>query len=64
MGKIKRVSHIGVAVKSLEESIPFYRDTLGLPLEDQPLGCAAGPAVLSGNAKARKASESRGLLTR
>lgn len=33
MSNIKRVSHIGVAVKSLEESIPFYRDTLGLPLE-------------------------------
>jgi methylmalonyl-CoA/ethylmalonyl-CoA epimerase len=27
---IKSIEHIGIAVKSLEERIPFYRDTLGL----------------------------------
>jgi methylmalonyl-CoA/ethylmalonyl-CoA epimerase len=27
---IKGIEHIGIAVKSLEERIPFYRDTLGL----------------------------------
>ncbi len=27
---IRRISHIGIAVRSLDESIPFYRDTLGL----------------------------------
>ena len=26
----KRIAHLGIAVRSLEEAIPFYRDTLGL----------------------------------
>lgn len=30
---IQGVSHIAIAVRSLEEAIPFYRDALGLPLE-------------------------------
>jgi methylmalonyl-CoA/ethylmalonyl-CoA epimerase len=29
---IKQVNHIGIAVKSLDEHIPFYRDVLGLKL--------------------------------
>jgi methylmalonyl-CoA/ethylmalonyl-CoA epimerase len=29
---IKQINHIGIAVSSLEEQIPFYRDVLGLPL--------------------------------
>ncbi|SFX04179.1 methylmalonyl-CoA epimerase [Thermoactinomyces sp. DSM 45891] len=28
----KKISHIGIAVRSLEESIPFYEEQLGLPL--------------------------------
>ena len=28
---IRKISHIGIAVRSLAESIPFYRDVLGLP---------------------------------
>jgi methylmalonyl-CoA/ethylmalonyl-CoA epimerase len=27
---IQRINHIGIAVSSLEEQIPFYRDVLGL----------------------------------
>jgi methylmalonyl-CoA/ethylmalonyl-CoA epimerase len=27
---VKKISHIGIAVESLEEQIPFYRDVLGL----------------------------------
>lgn len=27
---LKKISHIGIAVNSLEEAIPFYRDTLGM----------------------------------
>ncbi len=27
---VKKISHIGIAVTSLEEQIPFYRDVLGL----------------------------------
>ncbi|MFO7841836.1 MAG: methylmalonyl-CoA epimerase [Fidelibacterota bacterium] len=27
---VKKISHIGVAVESIEEQIPFYRDVLGL----------------------------------
>lgn len=30
---IRRVNHIGIAVKSLDEAIPFYRDQLALPFE-------------------------------
>jgi methylmalonyl-CoA/ethylmalonyl-CoA epimerase len=30
--KIKKVDHIGIVVRSLDEVIPFYRDHLGLPL--------------------------------
>ncbi|WP_066372437.1 methylmalonyl-CoA epimerase [Neobacillus fumarioli] len=29
---IKKVDHIGIAVKSLEAALPFYTDVLGLPL--------------------------------
>ncbi len=28
---IKKIDHIGIAVKKLEDRIPFYRDVLGLP---------------------------------
>lgn len=27
---LKKINHIGIAVKSLEESLPFYRDNLGM----------------------------------
>ncbi|WP_199738155.1 methylmalonyl-CoA epimerase [Falsibacillus albus] len=29
---IKKVDHIGIAVRSLQETLPFYQETLGLPL--------------------------------
>lgn len=29
----RKINHIGIAVKSLEASIPFYRDTLGMVFE-------------------------------
>ena len=29
---IRRIQHIGVAVRKLDDAIPFYRDVLGLPL--------------------------------
>jgi methylmalonyl-CoA/ethylmalonyl-CoA epimerase len=29
---IKKVDHIGIAVKSLEKTLPFYTDVLNLPL--------------------------------
>jgi methylmalonyl-CoA/ethylmalonyl-CoA epimerase len=29
---IKKVDHIGIAVKSLEDTLPFYTDVLNLPL--------------------------------
>lgn len=28
---IKKIDHIGIAVRKLEDRIPFYRDVLGLP---------------------------------
>lgn len=30
---ITRIDHLGIAVRSLEESIPYYEDVLGLKLE-------------------------------
>jgi methylmalonyl-CoA/ethylmalonyl-CoA epimerase len=33
MGGIKRISHIGIAVNSIDGQISFYRDILGLPFE-------------------------------
>ncbi|HOO59392.1 MAG TPA: methylmalonyl-CoA epimerase [Candidatus Mcinerneyibacteriales bacterium] len=32
MTMIRKIDHVGVAVSSLEEHIPFYRDILGLEL--------------------------------
>jgi methylmalonyl-CoA/ethylmalonyl-CoA epimerase len=40
-----RLAHIGIAVRSLEEILPFYRDILGLP--EVPLDNADG-AVIAG----------------
>lgn len=30
---LKKINHIGLAVNSLEESIPFYRDSLGMTFQ-------------------------------
>ena len=30
---LKKINHIGIAVKSLDASIPFYRDQLGMAFE-------------------------------
>jgi len=30
---LKKINHLGIAVKSLETSIPFYRDQLGMTFE-------------------------------
>ena len=38
-----RVSHIGIAVKALGESLPFFRDILGL--EEVPLDDADGARI-------------------
>lgn len=32
VGILKKVDHIGIAVKKLEDTIPYYTDTLGLKL--------------------------------
>lgn len=29
----RKINHIGIAVKNIEVSIPFYRDVLGMPFE-------------------------------
>jgi methylmalonyl-CoA/ethylmalonyl-CoA epimerase len=31
---LKRINHIGIAVKSLDEAIPFYQNTLGMAFND------------------------------
>ena len=48
-----RIAHIGIAVRSLDDSSSFYRDVLGLgdvPLEDSDgakiVGLAAGPSLI------------------
>jgi methylmalonyl-CoA/ethylmalonyl-CoA epimerase len=30
---LTRINHIGIAVKSLDEALPFYRDNLGMAVE-------------------------------
>lgn len=32
---LKKINHIGVAVKSLEETVPFYRDALGMEFKGE-----------------------------
>jgi len=38
-----RIAHIGIAVRALDDVLPFYRDVLGLP--DVPLDDADGAAI-------------------
>ncbi|HVF40190.1 MAG TPA: methylmalonyl-CoA epimerase [Gemmatimonadaceae bacterium] len=38
-----RISHVGIAVRSIEELLPFYREVLGLP--DVPLEDADGARI-------------------
>jgi len=38
-----RLAHIGIAVRSLDEILPFYRDILGLP--EEPLDAADGARI-------------------
>jgi methylmalonyl-CoA/ethylmalonyl-CoA epimerase len=38
-----RIAHIGIAVRTLDEILPFYRDLLGLP--DVPLDDADGAHI-------------------
>ena len=35
IGMIKKIHHIGIAVRSLDEALRFYRDTLGLTVHKQ-----------------------------
>jgi len=39
-----RIAHIGIAVRALGESLPFYRDVLGLP--EVPLDDSDGAAIV------------------
>jgi methylmalonyl-CoA/ethylmalonyl-CoA epimerase len=39
-----RVSHIGIAVEALAESLPFFRDVLGLP--EVPLDDSDGASIV------------------
>ncbi|MBA2683133.1 MAG: methylmalonyl-CoA epimerase [Gemmatimonadaceae bacterium] len=48
-----RIAHIGIAVRAIDEMLPFYRDLLGLdehPLDDSDgahiAGLAAGPQLV------------------
>ena len=38
-----RIAHIGIAVRALDELLPFYRDVLGLP--ESPLDDADGARI-------------------
>jgi len=43
-----RIAHIGIAVRSIEEILPFYRDVLGMPeveLDDADGAAIAGVAA-------------------
>ena len=39
---IKKVNHIAIAVKDMDEAIPFYRDILRLPYHGTQIVEAAG----------------------
>ncbi len=39
-----RIAHIGIAVRALDELLPFYKDILGLP--EVPLDDADGAAIV------------------
>jgi methylmalonyl-CoA/ethylmalonyl-CoA epimerase len=39
-----RIAHVGIAVSSLQELVPFYRDVLGMP--ETPLADADGARVV------------------
>lgn len=39
-----RIAHIGIAVRALDELLPFYRDVLGMP--DVPLDDADGASIV------------------
>ncbi|MDQ3949649.1 MAG: methylmalonyl-CoA epimerase [Gemmatimonadota bacterium] len=39
-----RIAHIGIAVRGLEELLPFYRDVLGMP--EAPLDDADGARIV------------------
>lgn len=39
-----RIAHIGIAVRALDEIVPFYRDVLGLP--EVPLDDADGARIV------------------
>jgi len=52
-----RIAHIGIAVRALADTIPFYRDILGLPIV--PLDDADGAAIVG-----LTAGESLGRATR
>ena len=39
-----RIAHIGIAVRSLDEILPFYRDVLGMP--EVPLDDADGARIV------------------
>ena len=52
-GSGARIAHIGIAVRTLDDSVSFYRDVLGLadvPLDDADgariAGLAAGPSLV------------------
>jgi methylmalonyl-CoA/ethylmalonyl-CoA epimerase len=39
-----RIAHIGIAVRAIDEMLPFYRDVLGMPLA--PLSDADGARIV------------------
>jgi methylmalonyl-CoA/ethylmalonyl-CoA epimerase len=39
-----RIAHIGIAVRGLEELLPFYRDVLGMP--ERPLADSDGARIV------------------
>ena len=43
-GRGTRIAHIGIAVRALGDSLPFYRDVLGLP--EVPLDDADGASII------------------
>jgi methylmalonyl-CoA/ethylmalonyl-CoA epimerase len=45
-GHFPRIAHIGIAVRHLDELLPFYRDVLGLSAVTVPLADADGARIV------------------
>jgi catechol 2,3-dioxygenase-like lactoylglutathione lyase family enzyme len=59
---IKKVSHIGIAVKDINKAILFFKQKFGLDITDQDIGGGFHVAFLPGGKVGRKSKTSVVIL--